>query len=63
MSTSAITPIEYTVFSFDADTTAAELTSKLNKIGQEGWLLATAYHLHHLNSVSYVFTRQPGSTK
>ena len=58
MSTIAISPVEYNVVSFDADNTASELTAALNKLGQEGWTLASTYHLHHLNSVTYVFTRQ-----
>jgi hypothetical protein len=58
MSTLSPTPVEYNVVSFDADSTAAELTAQLNQLGQEGWTLASTYHLHHLNSVTYVFTRQ-----
>jgi hypothetical protein len=57
MSTLSNTPVEYKVVSFDADSTAADLTSELNKIGQEGWTLASTFHLHHLNTVTYVFAR------
>jgi hypothetical protein len=63
MSTLATTPVEYKVVSFDADSTAADLTSQLNKIGQEGWTLASTYHLHHLNTVFYVFARPTTSTR
>ena len=58
MSTLSTTPVEYKVVSFDADSTPDDLTTELAKIGQEGWLLASTYHLHHLNTVTYVFTRQ-----
>ena len=58
MSTTAATPLDYKVVSFDADSTVADLTAELTKIGRDGWLLASTYHLHHLNTVTYVFTRQ-----
>lgn len=51
-------PGEYKVVSFDADSTATELSEGLSKIGQEGWALVSTYHLHHLNAIHYVFGRQ-----
>ena len=55
MSTTAA--IEFKVVSFDADSTATELSEGLSKIGADGWALVSSYHLHHLNAIHYVFSR------
>jgi hypothetical protein len=56
------TSIEYNVVRFDADSTDADLNQGLAKLGRDGWKLASAYHLHHLNTVVYVFFRETGSS-
>ena len=54
--------IEYNVVRFDANSTDADLNQGLAKLGRDGWKLASAYHLHHLNTVVYVFSRETGSS-
>ncbi len=55
--------IEYNVVRFDADSTDDDLNKGLAPLGRDGWKLASAYHLHHLNAVVYVFIREAGTTK
>jgi hypothetical protein len=54
--------VEYNVVRFDADSTDADLIQPLAELGRDGWKLATAYHLHHLNTVVYVFSRETGTS-
>jgi hypothetical protein len=46
---------EYKVLRVDADSTTDELSAKLNEASQGGWKLVSSYHLHHLNSIDFVF--------
>ena len=62
MSTFATAPVEYKVVSFDADSTASELSDGLSKLGRESWTVVSSYHLHHLNAIHYVLVRQLASS-
>jgi hypothetical protein len=53
--------VEYKVVSFDADSTVTELSEGLSKTGTDGWALVSTYHLHHLNTIHYVFSRSSSS--
>ncbi len=55
--------IEYNVVRFDADSTDSDLNQALGRIGADGWKLASSYHLHHLNTVVYVFLRETAAAK
>ena len=55
MSTLANT--EYKVLRLDADATTDQIGSALTEAGRDGWKLFNTYHLHHLNSIDYVFGR------
>ncbi len=56
------TSTEYTVLRIDADSTTEEISKALSEMGLRGWKLAGSYHLHHLNSVDFVFSREAGAT-
>ncbi|MDB4793564.1 hypothetical protein OAG63_00865 [Methylacidiphilales bacterium] len=62
MSTSASTPIEYNVVRFDADSTDEDLIKGLAPVGKDGWKLSNTVHLHHLNTIVFVFFRETGSS-
>jgi hypothetical protein len=63
MSTISINPaLEYKVVRLDADIDERILAEGLNLRGQEGWQLASTYHLHHLNAVFYIFSRELGTS-
>jgi len=59
MSTSAAS--EYKVIRIDADSTTDELSRALSDAGRDCWSLVNAYHLHHLNSIDFVFSRETSS--
>ena len=46
---------EYKVIRVDADSTTDELSKALSAAAQGGWKLVSSYHLHHLNSIDFVF--------
>ena len=46
---------EYKVLRVDADSTTDELSAALGTAAQGGWKLVSSYHLHHLNSIDFVF--------
>lgn len=58
---STLAQTEYKVVRLDADSTVDELSQALTRAGRDGWKLVSTYHLHHLNSVDYVFGRDLGS--
>ena len=49
---------EYKVIRVDADSTTDELSKALSAAAQDGWKLVSSYHLHHLNSIDFVFGRE-----
>ena len=61
MSTPANIPVEYNVVRFDADSTDTDLTQGLSQVGRDGWKLSGTVHLHHLNTIVCIFTREAGS--
>jgi hypothetical protein len=61
MSASPNTPIEYDVIRLDADSTDADLVHGLSRMGRDGWKLSNVFHLHHLNTVVFIFFRELGS--
>jgi hypothetical protein len=60
--TTPTTNMEYKVVRLDSDSTTDELSKALSDTGRDGWKLASTYHLHHLNSIDFVFCREIGST-
>ncbi len=46
---------DYKVIRVDADSTTDELSKALSAAAQGGWKLVSSYHLHHLNSIDFVF--------
>ncbi len=48
----------YKVIRIDADSTTDELAKALNEAAQGGWTLVNTYHLHHLNSIDFVFAQE-----
>jgi hypothetical protein len=49
---------EYKVIRVDADSTTDDLSKLLNEAAHDGWKLVSTYHLHHLNSIDFVFGRE-----
>ena len=46
---------EYKVLRVDADSTTDDLSKALTEAAAGGWKLVNTYHLHHLNSIDFVF--------
>lgn len=53
--------LEYKVVRFDVDANEAYLSEGLSKLGAEGWKLINSYHIHHLGSNFFVFSREISS--
>jgi hypothetical protein len=53
----------YKVVRIDADSTTDELSKALTEAGRDGWKLVNSYHLHHLNSIDFVFVWVDSSSK
>jgi hypothetical protein len=58
---SSPTSTEIKVVRIDADATPAEVSKTLTLATSGGWKLVTSYHLHHLNSIDFVFSSEFGS--
>ncbi len=60
---STLVNTSYKVVRLDADSTLDELSKALTEAGRDGWKLASTYHLHHLNSIDFVFAWVDPSSK
>jgi hypothetical protein len=58
---STFATIEHKVVGFDADSTTTELSDGLSTQGHDGWKVVSSYHLHHLNTVYFVLSREVSS--
>jgi hypothetical protein len=52
----------YKVVRLDADSTTDDLSKALTAAGRDGWKLVNSYHLHHLNSIDFVFVFDSGAS-
>jgi hypothetical protein len=55
---STFATIEHKVVSFNADSTVTEISDGLSTHGRDGWKVASTYHIHHLNNVYFVLSRE-----
>ena len=58
---STLPKTEYKVTRVDADSTSDDLSKTLTDAARDGWKLVNTYHLHHLNSIDFILSRDLGS--